>query len=138
MIFLTPILTNTNLKKTCETWSLRSFDQWSFQLWIYLATFGKWYKLVSSKQFSTILGLKLLGLATLISCSPVATNLASSLPPPSQSSQVFQMNNTIKFEIFDVGYSPLEEGFSLEPQVLVFRDEQAWSHFWQSSSFYRY
>jgi hypothetical protein len=45
------------------------------------------------------------------------------------------MNNSIKFENFDVGYSPLAEGFQPAPKALVFRDKHAWARFWASSSF---
>lgn len=59
----------------------------------------------------------------------------SSLISRQFSLQVPQMNNTIKFENFDVGFSPLEEGFQPEPKVLVFRNQQTWDKFWASSSF---
>ena len=45
------------------------------------------------------------------------------------------MSKSIKFEVLNVGSSPLEESFKPKPTALVFRHKQAWTKFWASSSF---
>ena len=45
------------------------------------------------------------------------------------------MSKSVKFEILNVGHSPLEESFKPEPKAIVFRHKQAWTKFWASSSF---
>ncbi|WNN90005.1 protease complex subunit PrcB family protein [Gloeocapsopsis dulcis] len=45
------------------------------------------------------------------------------------------MDNSIDFELIDVGYNPLTAGFEPEPKIIVFRNQQEWKNFWSSFSF---
>jgi hypothetical protein len=82
---------------------------------------------------------KLLSIPVVITASACQTfaqiPTSSSLPSQSQPSiQSSKMSNAVNFEVFNVGSSPLAEGFQPAPNVFVFRQKQAWSQFWQSSS----
>lgn len=77
------------------------------------------------------------GLAlTLISYDLLAQcSISNAIPAKNKptSNKTPKMNDSVKFEIFNVGYSPLEQGFQPKAKLLVFRDKQAWNNFWASS-----
>jgi hypothetical protein len=49
--------------------------------------------------------------------------------------QISHMNNSIDFELIDVGYNPLVAGFEPEPKIVIFRNQQEWNNFWRKFSF---
>lgn len=61
----------------------------------------------------------------LVACSPLQSQPAQQSP---ENTSDFPMLS-IPFENFDVGYTPLEEGFSQESRALLFRSEQEWQDF---------
>ena len=72
------------------------------------------------KKFMGIFALALL--ITVVSCSD------PSLPDETNT------NNSIEFQVLDIGYSPLEQGYVSEPKAVIFQDQKAWSQFWSTST----
>lgn len=48
--------------------------------------------------------------------------------------QASTMSNSVEFEVFKVGYTPLAGRFEPKPKAFIFPDNRAWTEFWQSST----
>lgn len=71
-----------------------------------------------------------------IACQASVPNQSLPSPTPSLPQQVVRQpsqGNGVKFTILKVGANPLQQGFQPQPQAFVFRNQPAWTKFWQNN-----